>query len=109
VTARLPIYEGDGLLRRAPAASADRIGDPSESLEASREQIMEVERMARRMRADVIAGLFARAFAWFDGAFWRAQQRDVEHYLAQASDAADLERRMRSLERVRAGALGSYR
>jgi hypothetical protein len=103
------MYEGDGFLRdalaRAAAPGPDATADTSEP---SRADIAEIERLARRMRADVIAGLFARVYGWFNRASWRAQQRDVEHYLSQASDAADLERRMRTLDRARAGALGSH-
>jgi hypothetical protein len=100
------LYEGDGLLRDALARAAAR---GAESSEPSHAQTAEIERLARQMRADVIGGLFARVFDWLDRAFWRAHQRDVEHYLAQASDAADLERRMRMLERARPSTLGSTR
>lgn len=62
------------------------------------------------MRAELIADLFSRLFRWIDRSLWRARQRDVEHYLSQATDAADLERRMRALERLpRSDVLGSLR
>jgi len=40
-------------------------------------------------------GLFERIDAWL----WRRQQRDVEAYLARATDRCDLEARVRSLGR----------
>jgi hypothetical protein len=114
VNARVPIYEGDGLLRDTLARAAARApagGEraATESLEPSHDQIQEIERLARQLRADVIADFVVGAFRWIERVLWRAQRRDVEHYLSQATDAADLERRMRSLERQRASALGSYR
>jgi hypothetical protein len=114
VNARVPIYEGDGLLRDALARAAapaptGRERPATESLEPPHAEIAEIERLARQMRADAIADFFAGVFRWLDRVLWRAQQRDVEHYLSQATDAADLERRMRTLERARPSALGSYR
>jgi hypothetical protein len=40
-------------------------------------------------------GWMARLERWF----WRQRQRDLEAYLAQATDVHDLETRMRTLER----------
>ncbi|MGE0312382.1 MAG: DUF3563 family protein [Lautropia sp.] len=51
-----------------------------------------------RARPDATStGLLARLDAWL----WRLQQRETEAWLAQATDTADLESRMRSLERGR--------
>ena len=44
-------------------------------------------------------GVVARAFAAIDGWFWQQRQKDFESYLGQASDLADLERRLRKIER----------
>lgn len=100
MTARVPIYEGDGLLRKAPAKAT----------RPSRTEAERVERRARELRAELIADLFSRLFRWIERSFWRARQRDLEHYLSQATDAADLERRMRALERLpRSDVLGSFR
>ena len=40
-------------------------------------------------------GLLERLDHWF----WRQQQRDIEAYLAKATDVCDLEARIRALER----------
>ena len=118
MNARVPIHDGDTVLREAlakvarpaPRAVERSVADITTAPQArgpSHADILEIERRARALRAELIAGLFSRFFRWIERAFWRAQQRDVEHYLSQATDAADLERRMRTLERsARAGVLG---
>lgn len=45
------------------------------------------------------AGFIDRSFAAVDGWFYRQRQKERESYLAQSSDLADLERRVRMLER----------
>lgn len=40
-----------------------------------------------------------RLFAWLERNARAAREREIESYLAQATDAADLENRMRRLER----------
>jgi len=45
------------------------------------------------------AGWFARSLAAVDGWFYRQRQSERESYLAQSSDLADLEGRLRLLER----------
>ena len=112
MNARVPIFETDGLLqdalakaanpapakteRTAPAAAP---ASPPEELDLSRADLWEIERRAREMRAQAIADLFARLFRAIDSWLWRIQQRDVERYLSKATDHADLERRLRELER----------
>jgi hypothetical protein len=109
MNARVPIYEGDALAREALAKAAQPAPAPAR-LDPIGADLAEIERRARELRAEVIADLFARLFRAIERALWRAQQRDVEHYLSQATDAADLERRMRELERSpRSAALGSLR
>jgi hypothetical protein len=79
------MYEGDGILRK-----------PNRW-----DRIAAYERRARRLRAIYIGGLFARLLDWLESKARAAWRRRAEHYLAQASDLADLERRMRTLERRR--------
>jgi hypothetical protein len=45
-------------------------------------------------QGEAIADVIARVLAWFDGKLHRARQREVEAFLAQSTDHADLERRM---------------
>jgi len=109
VNARVPIRPSDDLLQVALANAAT----PARSRaipEPAHADVQEIERRAREMRAELVADLFSRLFRWIERSLWRARQRDVEHYLSQATDAADLERRMRALERLpRSDVLGSLR
>jgi hypothetical protein len=72
-----------GLVRQLPML------DPA-ALEA-------LDRNARRMRSEAMADLFHRFADWLERITWRARQRDLAGYLSQATDHADLERRMRDL------------
>lgn len=111
MNARVPIHPSDDLLQVALANAAKPARSRVEAIpEPSHADVQEIERRARALRAELIAHRFARFGRWIERAFWRAGQRDVEYYLSQATDAADLERRMRRLERLpRADALGSFR
>lgn len=62
-----------------PGAHWDRHDAPATPVEPSPPKLKWTERLER----------------WF----WRQRQRDLEAYLAQATDGHDLERRMRALER----------
>lgn len=84
----LPLYDGDGFLRRVQPL------DPAE-LEA-------IERKARALRANVIAQLLKDFGNWVERSVWRARQRDYVRELSRASDHADLERRMKSLHQPNA-------
>jgi len=79
----LPLYEGDGLIRRGylpDAAALDKI-----------------ERDARAMRAHAVRGAFERFASWIEQKVWQARQRDLANALSKATDHADLERRMKAL------------
>ncbi|MCC6609540.1 MAG: DUF3563 family protein [Burkholderiales bacterium] len=54
-----------------------------------------------------MGNVFTRLIRAVKRSLWRAEQREVERYLAEATDNADLERRLRDLERT--GFHGSYR
>jgi hypothetical protein len=71
----------------------------AKAAERAAPDIVSVERTARRLRAAAIASLLERFFDWIDRSARNARRRRVEEYLAQSTDAADLERRMRQLER----------
>ncbi|MCZ7565014.1 MAG: DUF3563 domain-containing protein [Burkholderiales bacterium] len=120
MNARVPIYEGDGLLREALANAASkpaperRAETPIDAFDPASHDLWAIERRAREMRAEAFAGLLSRFFGKIFGALgrWaeRARQRDVERYLAKATDNADLERRLREIERTgHADPLGSHR
>lgn len=54
--------------------------------------------LAKR-RGEVLRGFFPKLAAWLEDSAQRAHRRDVEDYLSQAKDIADLEDRIRRLER----------
>lgn len=107
-----PLYEGDGLIhlwvgskrvagKPAKAVNAEmRQQDPLEAeLPATRDDLAVIEHRARRLRAATIAKLVRSAFDGIGRWAQRIRRRDAEAYLAQASDHAELERRVRQLER----------
>jgi len=94
----IPLYEGDGYLRLpkkliAPASSG---GTPPSAEVIDRRT---VEKQARTLRAVVIGNAIERVFNWLDQKYQRARWRDVDAFLAQSTDHADLERRLKQLER----------
>ncbi|MGH6623243.1 MAG: hypothetical protein ACREBN_04690 [Burkholderiaceae bacterium] len=56
--------------------------------------------MAMR-RAEVLRSFFPKVFTWFASRWDLDGMSEVNHYLSQASDSADLERRIRHLEQRR--------
>ena len=70
------------------------------------EQKIAIEREARQMRARALTLMFRRIGRAIERAAWRLRERDIERYLAKSSDLADLERRIRDLERGRGSGLG---
>lgn len=74
------MYDSDGILREPQSA-------------------FEIERRARGLRALRLAALVNSFFDWLEARARAAWRGRAEAYLAQATDLADLERRMRRLER----------
>ena len=58
-----------------------------------------IEASARRARAEYLATLLRRLFDWLEHGVQRSRQRRIEQYLANATDLADVEHRMRALAR----------
>ncbi|MBI2319051.1 MAG: DUF3563 family protein [Betaproteobacteria bacterium] len=79
------IYEGDSLIHRMPLRS-----ETPDVEEAG----LEFGAVLRR-----IATAWRTFFDWLERTSSEARYRQVEAYLSQASDLADLERRQRNLER----------
>jgi len=91
-----PLYEGDGYLhfRDTPAkAPKDRAADDTGV------DVRAIESRARALRRAAIADLLRRLRNWIENKLQNGRRRDVEAYLAQATDHADLERRLRDVER----------
>jgi hypothetical protein len=101
-----PLYEGDSLLRygpgfgtgEAPAADATS-AEPVPALD-----VAGIEARARAMRAAYVSALLNRLWTRIETWFEDGRRARDEAYLAQANSHADLEARMRRLER---GALNS--
>jgi len=108
-----PLYEGDSILRPGPAFSQDTPSGSKKTLEAPEMvqramapeaigegvDLQEIEARARALRAETIrawvAGLGERLTRWLES----ARRRRDEEYLAQSQSHAELEARMRELER----------
>jgi len=109
----IPMYEGDSIIRpgpepktEAPGASISNdctpemvqrkisLGAESPVLDAS-----EIERQARALRAAAVRSALANFWGWVERVFETARRRRVEEYLARAQSVAELETRLRKLER----------
>jgi uncharacterized protein DUF3563 len=88
-----PLYEGDGYLHYRNART------PSRREVSTGVDIRAIEARARALRRDTIAALLARFGHWLEAKLRTGPRREVEAYLAQSTDHADLERRLRDVER----------
>ncbi len=61
--------------------------------------VRDVLARAERERSEEIGRLARRFFGWIRAGLKRAYESDVDRYLAQATDLADLERRLQVLAR----------
>jgi hypothetical protein len=93
----LPMYEGDGLIRQGLSTNAT----PAESEQSVRDfdALKQLEIEARRIRAEYVGSLIKRLMVWVRDFPRTATQSRAEHYLSASTDHADVERRIRSLER----------
>ncbi|HSD41677.1 MAG TPA: hypothetical protein VLD36_07395 [Burkholderiales bacterium] len=107
-----PLYEGDSVIRSGPAFGLGDVPDAPEPeakvaperVESKPETVFElnvaeVEARARAMRAAYIAALFGRVWERFEAWLDKGRLARDEAYLAKAENLADLEARMRRLER----------
>jgi hypothetical protein len=94
---RLPMYEGDGLIRQGLSTNPS----PAEAEQSVRdfEGVKQLEIEARRLRAEYVSSLIKRLMAWVRNVPRAATQSRAEHYLSASTDHADVERRIRTLER----------
>jgi hypothetical protein len=111
---QLPLYEGDSIIRRGPTTSQAPVAGRRQTHstpEIVRRTIAlaptgvgaldsaAIEARARALRAEAIADLAGRAWTWLGTYFGRARRRREEEYLARAQNLAELEHRLRKLER----------
>lgn len=90
----MPLYEGDGYLHTGPTPSG-KAGDAQPRWVDS----YEIEREARRLRGEVMAALVGRLYARVKARIRRARTSALDDYLARSSSLADVERRLRDVER----------
>ena len=62
-----------------------------------------VSREVSQRRAEAMRGFFPKLASWYEHRSYMAEMRDVDRYLSQSCDLADLERRVRDVERRGAG------
>jgi hypothetical protein len=113
VRIQAPLYDGDSIIRYGPSTppaptithrEADSTPETLQRTIASAEpmtrlDIAAIEARARALRAEAIADLARRAWQWLATASERARRRREEEYLARAQSHAELEYRLRKLER----------
>ncbi len=111
---QLPLYEGDSIIRYGPTTSPEPVAGRQQAHSTpklprrskARDQAPEgaldfaaIEASARALRAAAIAEMAGRAWTWLGTYFERARRRRQEEYLARAQNLAELEHRLRKLER----------
>ena len=114
VKLQFPLYEGDSIIRYGPTTSPDPVAGRQQAhstpkiLQRSSTaaatshpalDLPEIEARARALRAAAIADLASRAWTWLGTYFERARRRREEEYLARSQSLAELEHRLRKLER----------
>jgi hypothetical protein len=93
-------------VEKAPAAPAATEADRSQLEAAGKPRLAppyvnlhEIITEAHRARAEEVARLARKLIAWLKEGTKRAMQSDAERYLAQATDLADVERRLQQIMR----------
>lgn len=106
MSASMYMYDGDGLLHAAPrrrpatvarpvpAAATTPASQPAPAAPSATPAMTIAERKGEALRR-----FFPKIGAWLADWAYFARMREVEHYLSQATDAVDLEARIRRLER----------
>lgn len=109
-----PMYDGDSIIRPGPEAQSTAPETVTESdstpkmvhrkVAPSKDDPMvldsfEIERRARALRAAAVRSALISFWSWVERSFETARRRRVEQYLARAQSIAELEARLRKLER----------
>jgi hypothetical protein len=109
------MYDGDSIIRPAPVAdpALPEVASKADSTpEMVRRKItlpgsdpmafdgFELERRARALRAAAIRSALIGFWAWVKRSTQTARRRRAEEYLARAQSIAELETRLRKLERT---------
>jgi hypothetical protein len=93
------MYEGDGLIHTAPHTTRTAKPRPEAAATPPQAPIAGSPAMAER-KGEALRSFFPKIGAWLADRVYFARMREVEAYLAQATDSADLEQRIRRLERA---------
>ena len=111
---RTPMYDGDSIIRPGPEVqpTASKPVIPADSTpKMVRRKIdlpkaepvvfdsFEIERRARALRAAAMRSALISFWSWVERSFETARRRREEEYLARAQSVAELEARLRKLER----------
>jgi len=99
MNSRTPHHEGDGQHDRHPLTGHHDARMATKRARLSPEQVLRIELAARHQRARTISVLLSRLASWIERSSRNALRGRIEGYLGRATDAADLERRMRNIER----------
>jgi len=83
--------ENDGLVQKRPGSGRDERKPAAMDAE-------EASKVARR-RSEALRGFFPQLAIWLSNRIHFSRMREVERYLAQATDLADLEQRIAKIER----------
>jgi hypothetical protein len=97
-----PLYEGDSIIRQGPRP-VERIDAEAHTtpnfVQRNSPSLREIEALARAHRAVAVAVYAKRFWRWLVAQFDGARRSHQDAYLAQSQSLAELERRMRELER----------
>jgi len=90
------MYEGDSLIHTAPGGAGQLGTDrpPADENPHSRARAAVANRRSAAMR-----GFFPKLSVWLSDRIHFARMREIETYLSQATDLADLEHRIARIER----------
>ncbi len=102
MNARLPMYEGDGFIRQGLSQPIDNgiaVEPTAPVSQPNFEALLQLEKEARRLRSEYVGKSIQSMIKWIRDIPRRARQESTERYLADATDHADVERRIRTIER----------
>jgi len=94
---RLPLYEGDGYLhyRGELVETTAPVQQPT----PMQMQVPVIEQRAREFPSVAASEVFRRLAGWIELKIGKVKRRDIDAYLSQSTGHADLERRLKEIER----------
>ena len=93
---RRQMYEGDSLIHAGPCSASQTRADEPPAGESP--QSGGGAAVAKR-RSAAMRGFFPKLSVWLSNRIHFARMREIDSYLSQATDLADLERRIARIER----------